>query len=85
MGTGTGIDEVVRQVRMAVHDAQVAFDCVGLGEMERARDCMITAKAALDAAETVLQHGLARFALIDLARDGAAAVAAVADELSGLS
>ncbi|WP_369688371.1 hypothetical protein [Actinomadura macra] len=73
------MDEVVRQLRMAIHDAQVAFDCIGLGEIERAHECMITAKAAMDAAETVLRHGLERFALSDLAGEGAKVMAAMAD------
>lgn len=73
------MEEVVRQLRMAIHDARVAFDCIGLGEVERAHNSMITAKAAMDAAETVLQHDLERFALTDLAGEGARVMAAIAD------
>ncbi|MFD0684150.1 hypothetical protein [Actinomadura fibrosa] len=73
------MDEVVRQLRLAIHDAQVAFDCIGLGAVERAHDAMITAKAALDAAETVLHHDLERFPLTELAGEGAKVMAAIAD------
>ncbi|TDD71525.1 hypothetical protein E1298_35665 [Actinomadura rubrisoli] len=74
-----GMEEVVRQLRMAIHDAQVAFDCIGLGEVERAHNRMITAKAAMDAAETVLQHDLGRFPLAELAGEGAKVMAAIGD------
>jgi hypothetical protein len=78
-GTRMGMDEVVRQLRMAIHDARVAFDCIGLGEIERARECVITAKAAMDAAETVLGHDLDRFPLAELAGEGAKVMATMGD------
>ncbi|WP_307800824.1 hypothetical protein [Actinomadura violacea] len=78
-GTRMGMDEVVRQLRMTIHDAQVAFDCIGLGEIERAGNCMITARAALEAAETVLRHDLRRFPLAELAGEGAKVMAAMGD------
>jgi hypothetical protein len=60
-GTG-GIDmsEAARQLEQAAHDAQVAFDCVGLGELDRAHTHAITARAAADAAETILRAALAK-------------------------
>ncbi|QXJ26619.1 hypothetical protein AGRA3207_003833 [Actinomadura graeca] len=74
-----GMDEVVRQLRMATHDARVAFDCLGLGEIERAHECMITAKAAMDAAETLLRHDLERFPVDEIAGEGAKVMAEMAD------
>jgi hypothetical protein len=58
-GTG-GIDmsEAARQLEQAAHDAQVAFDCLGLGELDRAHTNAITARAAADAAETILRASL---------------------------
>ena len=50
------LDEAARQLRLAIHDAQVAFDCVGLGEMDRAHTSAITARAALDAAELLIRE-----------------------------
>ena len=38
-----------------MHDAQVAFDCIALGELDRAHTNAITARAAADAAVTALQ------------------------------
>jgi hypothetical protein len=41
-----------------VHDAQVAFGCIALGELDRAHTSAITARAAADAAVTALQAAL---------------------------
>jgi hypothetical protein len=49
------IREATRQLEQAMHDARVAFDCIGLGELGRAHTHAIMARAAIDAAETVLQ------------------------------
>jgi hypothetical protein len=60
-GAGTGqvhIDEAARQLELAVHDARVAFDCIQLGELDRAHTSAITARAAADAAETLLRAAL---------------------------
>ncbi|MQY04896.1 hypothetical protein ACRB68_29580 [Actinomadura sp. RB68] len=73
------MEEVVRQLQLAIHDARVAFDCIGLGEVERARTCLVTARAALDAAGTVLDHGLAHSPVAQVADEAAAAMAAIAD------
>jgi hypothetical protein len=49
------LGEAARQLEQAGHDARVAFDCIGLGELERAHTYAITARAAVDAAETILR------------------------------
>jgi hypothetical protein len=54
--------EASRQLELAVHDAQVAFDCIALGNLDRAHTSAITARAAVDAAETVLRAALGRAA-----------------------
>ena len=51
--------EAARELEAAAHDARVAFDCIALGELERAHTSAITARAAADAAVTVLQAALA--------------------------
>jgi hypothetical protein len=53
------LGEAARQLELAAHDARVAFDCVGLGELDRAHTHAITARAAADAAENVLRAALA--------------------------
>jgi hypothetical protein len=60
-GAGTSqvhIDEAARQLELAIHDARVAFDCIQLGELDRAHTSAITARAATDAAETLLRAAL---------------------------
>ncbi len=52
------LDEAARELQAAAHDAQVAFDCVALGELDRAHTTAITARAATDAAVTALQAAL---------------------------
>jgi hypothetical protein len=47
--------EAARELEAAAHDARVAFDCVALGELDRAHTNAITARAAADAAVTALQ------------------------------
>ena len=55
---GIDLGEAARQLELAVHDAQVAYDCLGLGNVDRAHTYAITARAAVDAAETVLRAAL---------------------------
>lgn len=74
-----GMEEVVRQLRLAIHEAQVAFDCIGFGEVERAQTCLITARAAMDAADTVLRHSLAGHPAAEVAAEGVAVLAAIGD------
>jgi hypothetical protein len=52
------IGEAARQLELASHDARVAFDCINLGELDRAHTHAITARAAADAAENVLRTAL---------------------------
>lgn len=52
------LDEASRQLEQAIHDAQVAFDCIGLGHLDRAHTNALTARTAADAAETVLRAAL---------------------------
>ena len=52
------IDEAARQLELAIHDARVAFDCIQLGELDRAQTHAITARTAADAAETLLRAAL---------------------------
>jgi len=58
-GRQVDLGEAARQLQQAAHDAQVAFDCLGLGELDRAHTHAITARAAADAAENLLRAALA--------------------------
>jgi hypothetical protein len=53
------LGEAARQLELAAHDARVAFDCMSLGELDRAHTHAITARAAADAAENLLRVALA--------------------------
>jgi hypothetical protein len=55
---GIDLTEAARQLELAVHDAQVAYDCVALGNLERAQEHAITARIAADAAEHLLRAAL---------------------------
>ncbi|WP_026414481.1 hypothetical protein [Actinomadura oligospora] len=50
------LDEAARQLKMAVHDAQVSFDLIGLGDLDRAQENAVTARAAIDATITALDR-----------------------------
>ena len=52
------LEEASRQLEQAIHDAQVAFDCIGLGHIDRAHTSALTARTAADAAETALRAAL---------------------------
>jgi hypothetical protein len=68
--TGHGsidLDEAARQLELAAHDAQVAYDCISLGYLDRAQTYAITARAEVDAAENVLRAVLGASA--DIAAD----------------
>ena len=58
------VTEASRQLEQAMHDARVAFDCIGLGELDRAHTHSITARAAVDAAVNVLRAALASGATV---------------------
>jgi hypothetical protein len=63
-GSAVDVTEAARQLQQATHDARVAFDCIGLGDLDRAHTHTITARAAVDAAETILRAALASGASI---------------------
>jgi hypothetical protein len=52
------LEEAARELQAAQHDAQVAFDCIALGELERAHEHALTARVAADAAVTALAAAL---------------------------
>jgi hypothetical protein len=52
------VTEAARQLQQAAHDAQVAYDCIGLGDLGRAQTYAITARASVDAADTILKMAL---------------------------
>ena len=54
------LDEAARELQAAQHDAQVAFDCIALGEVDRAHTHALTARVAADAAVTALAAALAQ-------------------------
>ena len=55
---GVDLSEAARQLQQAAHDARVAFDCIGLDELDRAHTHAVTARAAVDAAENALRVAL---------------------------
>ena len=52
------LEEASRELEAAAHDARVAFDCIALGEVNRAHTSALTARVAADAAVTALQAAL---------------------------
>ncbi len=50
--------EASRQLEQATHDTRVAFDCIALGDLDRSHTHAITARAAVDAALTILQAAI---------------------------
>jgi hypothetical protein len=58
-GRGAMLEEAMRELEAAIHDARVAFDCIGLGEIDRAHTSAVTARVAIDAAVTAMQATLA--------------------------
>jgi hypothetical protein len=57
-GHGPMLQEATRELEAAIHDARVAFDCIGLGEVDRAHTSAVTARIAIDAAMTAIQAAL---------------------------
>ena len=53
------LEEASRELQAAAHDAQVAFDCIALGELDRAHTHALTARVEVDAAVTALVAALA--------------------------
>ena len=70
--------EATRELEAAIHDARVAFDCIGLGELDRAHTSAVTARTAIDAAVTAVQAALTEAASRQ-AGQGAAAEAAASE------
>ena len=56
---GPMLQEATRELEAAIHDARVAFDCIALGENDRAHTSAVTARVAIEAAVTALQAALA--------------------------
>jgi hypothetical protein len=52
------LEQAVRELQAAKHDAQVAFDCIALGDLDRAHTHALTARVAADAAVTALAAAL---------------------------
>ena len=52
--------EATRELEAAIHDARVAFDCIALGELDRAHTSAVTARIAIDAAVTAIEATLAQ-------------------------
>jgi hypothetical protein len=52
------LNEAARQLDLAIHDARVSFDCIGLSDLERAHTFVITARTAIDAAEQMVRMAL---------------------------
>jgi hypothetical protein len=57
-GNSPMLQEATRELEAAIHDARVAFDCIGLGEIDRAHTSAVTARIAIDAAVTAMQAAL---------------------------
>jgi hypothetical protein len=58
--TTVDLGEAARQLEQAAHDAQVAYDCISLGDLDRAHTSAIIACAEAAAAENVLRAALGR-------------------------
>ena len=59
-GQGSMLQEATRELEAAIHDARVAFDCIALGELDRAHTSAVTARIAIDAAVIAMQAALAQ-------------------------
>jgi hypothetical protein len=79
-GDSTELQEAARELEAAIHDARVAFDCIGLGEIDRAHTSALTARVALDAAVTAMQAALTLPADQSAATSTAAVTKLIADK-----
>ena len=59
-GHDSMLQEATRELEAAIHDARVAFDCIGLGEIDRAHTSAVTARIAIDAAVIAMKAALAQ-------------------------
>ena len=80
IGDGPMLQEASRELEAAIHDARVAFDCIGLGEIDRAHTSAVTARTAIDAAVTAVQAALAQAAGHSAAGNAAASATAAETE-----
>jgi hypothetical protein len=55
---GLVLEEAARELEAAIHDARVAYDCIGLGNLDRAHTSAVTARVAIDAAMTAIRAAL---------------------------
>jgi hypothetical protein len=62
-GSTPALQEAARELQAAEHDVQVAFDCIALGEVDRAHTHALTARVAVDAAVTALTEALTQVPL----------------------
>ena len=53
------LEQAARELQAAQYDAQVAFDCIALGDLDRAHTHALTARVEVDAAVTALVAALA--------------------------
>jgi hypothetical protein len=53
------LEHAARELQAAQHDARAAFDCIALGDLDRAHTHALTARVEVDAAVTALMAGLA--------------------------
>jgi hypothetical protein len=54
------LEEATRELQAAQHDVQVAYDCIALGDIDRAHTHALTAKVAADAAITALAAAMSQ-------------------------
>jgi len=52
------LEQAARELQAAQHDARVAFDCIALGDLDRAHTHALTSRVAVDAAVTALMAAL---------------------------
>jgi hypothetical protein len=57
-GSSPVLEQAARELQAAQHDARVAFDCIALGDLDRAHTHALTARVAVDAAVTALMAEL---------------------------
>jgi hypothetical protein len=77
---GSVLGEAARELEAAIHDARVAFDCIGLGEIDRAHTSALTARIAIDAAVIAVQAALAQPASQPAASSAASGIDLKADQ-----
>jgi hypothetical protein len=53
------LEQAARELQAAQYDAQVAFDCIALGDLDRAHTHALTARVEVDSAVTALVAALA--------------------------